>query len=828
MSSATISKSSSMEDLSPVSPRNMMDELKEILLERFGPINQKPELVERLPAELSVQATVSIASSGDSIIKPTDPLILSKENVTERNVMIRPIIFKTSVKKDKGSKLHDALVTELTSVLQKRNAGGVLNTGENNKDKYKISGKKKAYLKRGASAKGDNNVFANKGLLASLENHLLHTLHKHSIFQKQRLQVNGIQTFELPSKTEDSQNKASVSVDKDRFDGQSIKALEYTKEGVGLCQTVQSDTTASSHNRDVDSDTSQKDDQQLIVYAYKQLNGLTEGVVCSIRVKPCIRSGLPKKYVTCIKVQGCPFKQEISDGGLPTASGDGLYYGQENKISTFHVDVGRRKGNLQVSVDGPNSIAKCNVDPQPNGNYTITYIPVETGMFDVSVKWNGEEIPGSPYHPRIVDPTKVKIIGGWNQFYDANERISLTVGEVKVLPFDTSEAGPGKLRADVSGPGGKISSHVDEQSGGRTLVKFTPEDEGNHYIRLFWSDLPLPNSPYHGYAVPVAMDANKVILTGRGLKEAIIREEAEFVIDGSQAGKGSPEVTLTGVRAEVSVKVISLGNGRYRCHYIPIVPGAYLLHISWNGRQLRGSPYKVNIIGAFFPNKVTVSGDGLQSGIMGKEQNILIDTRRAGPGELTAHCMGPHVVAFCELEDRRDGTFRLGIRPQEPGRHVLQIKYGGEHVTGSPFAFKVMQQPDAGRVRVTGPGVEHGILANFQSRFTVETRGAGAGQLTVRIRGPKGAFQVEMYRDSQRDRTILCRYDPVETGLYIISVKWSGVDVPGSPFQVHLVDTQQELEQVYNDQAYTVPLHSNKASLRAPQPMNYAQWREEL
>lgn len=58
--------------------------------------------------------------------------------------------------------------------------------------------------------------------------------------------------------------------------------------------------------------------------------------------------------------------------------------------------------------------------------------------------------------------------------------------------------------------------------------------------------------------------------------------------------------------------------------------------------------------------------------------------------------------------------------------------------TGSPFMLRVSQQPDASKVRVTGPGVEHGILATFQSRFIVETRGAGAGQLTVRIRGPKG------------------------------------------------------------------------------------------
>lgn len=37
-----------------------------------------------------------------------------------------------------------------------------------------------------------------------------------------------------------------------------------------------------------------------------------------------------------------------------------------------------------------------------------------------------------------------------------------------------------------------------------------------------------------------------------------------------------------------------------------------------------------------------------------------------------------------------------------------------------------------------GPGIEHGVLAIFQSRFICDTRGAGAGQLTVRVRGPKG------------------------------------------------------------------------------------------
>ena len=61
---------------------------------------------------------------------------------------------------------------------------------------------------------------------------------------------------------------------------------------------------------------------------------------------------------------------------------------------------------------------------------------------------------------------------------------------------------------------------------------------GNHYIHIFWSDVPLMNSPFLGYALPQHVDASKIILTGRGLREAVVREEAEFMIDGSQAGQG--------------------------------------------------------------------------------------------------------------------------------------------------------------------------------------------------------------------------------------------------------------------------------------------------
>jgi filamin len=132
-----------------------------------------------------------------------------------------------------------------------------------------------------------------------------------------------------------------------------------------------------------------------------------------------------------------------------------------------------------------------------------------------------------------------------------------------------------------------------------------------------------------------------------------------------------------------------------------LILGAYLLSITWAERQIRGSPFKVNVLPNTNPNhsasRVICSGDGLRIGVIGKEIKCLIDTRGAGPGELTAYCQGINKTAFCRLFDHRDGTFTLFIKPQESGRHSLTIKYNDQDVPGSPYTLKVSGPPDASK-----------------------------------------------------------------------------------------------------------------------------------
>ena len=67
---------------------------------------------------------------------------------------------------------------------------------------------------------------------------------------------------------------------------------------------------------------------------------------------------------------------------------------------------------------------------------------------------------------------------------------------------------------------------------------------------------------------------------------------------------------------------------------------------------------------------------------------------------------------------------------------VSKIKTETETATaGSPFA---VWASSASLVKVTGPGIEHGVLSSFKSVFEVDATDAGPGDLTVRVGGRRG------------------------------------------------------------------------------------------
>lgn len=105
---------------------------------------------------------------------------------------------------------------------------------------------------------------------------------------------------------------------------------------------------------------------------------------------------------------------------------------------------------------------------------------------------------------------------------------------------------------------------------------------GDYTVMLLYSDVPLPDMPLYGVARSATMAINheRVVLTGPGLKDARAREINEFVVDGTEAGNGELQVTMSGVKDDVNVECIPLGDNKYRCSYIPQNAGGSTLSLT--------------------------------------------------------------------------------------------------------------------------------------------------------------------------------------------------------------------------------------------------------
>ena len=82
-----------------------------------------------------------------------------------------------------------------------------------------------------------------------------------------------------------------------------------------------------------------------------------------------------------------------------------------------------------------------------------------------------------------------------------------------------------------------------------------------------------------------------------------------------------------------------------------------------------------------------------------------------------------------DVKDNGDGTYTLEYVPERPGRHSVDVKYGGRRVPKSPFRVQVKPSGDASKVEVDGLGPDDTVTVDKENDFTVDTTKAGKGEL---------------------------------------------------------------------------------------------------
>ncbi|KAM6982885.1 filamin-A isoform 4-T4 [Tautogolabrus adspersus] len=499
-------------------------------------------------------------------------------------------------------------------------------------------------------------------------------------------------------------------------------------------------------------------------------------------------------------IKGSPFSVPVSDTVDSTkvkCQGPGLSNNVRANIpQAFTVDASKAGvAPLQVRVQGPKGVVEP-VEVVDNGDqtHTVNYVPTREGPYSINVLYADEEIPRSPYKVKVLpthDASKVRASGpGLN-----------TTGVPASMPveftIDAKDAGEGLLAVQITDPEGKPKkANIRDNHDGTYLVSYVPDMTGRYTILIKYGGDEIPYSPYRIRALPTG-DASKCTVTGAGVGPTIqIGEQTVITVDAKAAGKGKVTCSVcTPEGAELDVDVVENEDGTFDIFYTAPQPGEYVICVRFGGEHIPNSPFQVTATDR------PMGMNGLD--VAGLRPFDLVIPFTIQKGEITGEVRMPSgKVAKPDITDNKDGTVTVKYAPTEAGLHEMDIKYDGIHIPGSPLQFFV-DYMNSGNVSAYGPGLIHGMV-NKPAVFTVNTKDAGEGGLSLAIEGPSKA---DISCVDNQDGTCTVSYLPVLPGDYSILVKYNDKHIPGSPFSARITgDDSMRMSHLKVGSAADIPL----------------------
>uniref|UniRef100_A0A4Y0BPW1 Calponin-homology (CH) domain-containing protein n=2 Tax=Anopheles funestus TaxID=62324 RepID=A0A4Y0BPW1_ANOFN len=484
------------------------------------------------------------------------------------------------------------------------------------------------------------------------------------------------------------------------------------------------------------------------------------------------------------------------------AYGPGLKSGMVGQPACFVVETNGETGNLGFSIAGP-SQAEIECHDNGDGSALVKYHPTAPGEYAVHILCDNEDIPKSPHIAQVLPkaddfhPELVKVTGP-----GVEKNGGVIVGKPTEFTVDATRAGSAPLEVKINDVFSNTIAHkITQTESGTKKISYTAHTAEPVTVEVNYGGVAVPQSPFR-VNVSTPLDASKVQFFGPWLEPGVKPNAAtHFNVDARAAGNGLLEVNLIHEESKqkVPVRIIDNNDNTYAVEVIPPLAGTYSTNLLYGGLKVPLSP-KVTVSPPVDVSKIKV--DGLEpSVVMNSPTDFLVDMSKVGDdvdrSKLSCNIFDPRgneIPSKLVPSDSADDVFRIMYTPFEAGRHTIELLYDNVPVPGSPFVVNVKSGCDPSRCRAYGPGLE-GALTDKMATFTVETRGAGAGGLSLAIEGPSEA---KMSCTDNRDGSCDVEYLPTEPGEYDVTIRFAEKHIPGSPFRVVVNEsTRPEKVKVY-------------------------------
>uniref|UniRef100_A0A8C1G0N5 Filamin B n=1 Tax=Cyprinus carpio carpio TaxID=630221 RepID=A0A8C1G0N5_CYPCA len=437
--------------------------------------------------------------------------------------------------------------------------------------------------------------------------------------------------------------------------------------------------------------------------------------------------------------------------------------------------------HIKAHVKNPSGAAtECVISDNGDGTYNVEYTPFENGVHRVEVLYDETPVPKSPFQVGVgegCDPSRVQAKGP-----GLEEALTDKPNKFSII---TRGAGIGGLGITVEGPS-ESKMFCKDNKDGSCNVEYTPYVPGLYDVNITYGGQHIPGSPFK---VPVkdVVDSSKVKISGPGVASGVrAKIPQSFTVDCSKAGVAPLSVAVTGPKGIAEpVEVTDNGDGTHTVSYTPSVEGSYSVAVKYADEEVPRSPFKLRVQPTHDASKVRASGPGLTTGLSASfPVEFTIDAKDAGEGQLSVQITDqdgkPKKV---NIQDNRDGTYKVSYVPDKVGRYTIVIKYGGDEIPTSPYRVRATATGDASKCTVTGPGIGPTIGIGEEVGFMVNTKGAGKGKVSCVVVTPDGT-EVEAEVIENEDGTFDIFYTAPKPGTYVIYVRFGGENIPRSPFKL--------------------------------------------
>ncbi|XP_022834685.1 filamin-A isoform X2 [Spodoptera litura] len=365
--------------------------------------------------------------------------------------------------------------------------------------------------------------------------------------------------------------------------------------------------------------------------------------------------------------------------------------------------------------------------------------------------------------------------------------------------------------AEVRMPSGHIDQpQIEDNRDGTVSIKYEPREEGVHELFVKYNGEHVQGSPYKFHVDSIS--SGYVTAYGPGLLNGVSGEPSEFTISTKGAGSGGLSMAVEGPsKAEITCH--DNKDGTVSVSYLPTAPGEYKISVRFGDKHIKGSPYTAKVTGEGRKRNQISVGSCSEVTLPGKINDNDIRT-------LNASIQAPSGLEEpCFLKRLPSGNIGISFTPREAGQHIVSVKKMGVHIQNSPFNITVLAQEvgDAKKVKVSGNALKEG-KTHAENTFSVDTRNAGYGGLSLSIEGPSKA---EIQCADSKDGVLAISYKPTEPGYYIVNLKFADHHVEGSPFTVKVTgegsNRQREKIQRQRDPAPLTEVGTNcKLTFKMP------------